>query len=248
MLVYKRVLKIVLPIAGAGIAFAGLLTLFQNELPSNPYLLLGKIFGLTVGSAIWGLVQAFAVITIIFAIFEWKKVSINNADFLSTLPNIPKTDWQIKTYEPIAGIIWSAIVVVVFLGFPWIAGVWLDDSGWIPIFDTLVIRSLWLPIILGAIIGVIKEIVRLVDRRYTWRLAIVTIIADIFIFLCAAVVFMNGRVMNPVFVSNIYKLFVDNDAEFIPFIFANFNLVFLGILTFALALDSLTVSVKAIKA
>ena len=79
------------------------------------------------------------------------------------------------------------------------------------------------------------------------RLAIVTIVADLLSLVCAALVFLNGRILNPAFVSNVGALFTVENAEWLPWFFARGHLFFLGLLCFALLLDMVTTLVKAVK-
>ena len=247
-LIYKLVLKIVLPIAAVGIAFAGVLSLFaEGPQTQNPYMLIGKTIAGMFGGAIGGTLQAFAIITFIFAVFEWKKVRLGNGDFLASLPQVPKPNLRIKPYEPVIGMAWSVLAAVVFLGFPQVAGAWLEGAGWIPVFDTQVLRSFWLPIVLWAVLGIAKEIVKLIDGSYTPRVAIVTTGANLLIAAGAVMVFRQSQIMNPAFVQNIDKLLVGEGGRLISGLFEKFNLLLLGIVLFALVLETITTLVKARK-
>ncbi|MDR1563934.1 MAG: hypothetical protein LBS74_03145 [Oscillospiraceae bacterium] len=247
-LVYKRILKIVLPIASAGIAFASILTLgLEWDATLNPYALFGKAVGQIFGGIVGGVIQAFAIITVIFALLERKKVVFNDGDALSNLPPVPKAKAQIKPSEPIAGMIWCVIAAVFFLGFPQLAGAWTESTGWVPIFVPSVIRSFWFFIVLWAVLGITRESVKLIEGQYTKRLAVVAIFCDVLTAISAAVVFLNGKIMNPEFVSNITELLVGEGGDAISVLFVNFNLFLLGIVFFALILDLTTTTVKAWK-
>ena len=247
-LIYKLVLKIVLPIAAAGIAFASILALLLDGGPETRSLAdIATAVLKPIAGAFGGVIQAFAMITFIFAIFEWKKVKFNGGDFIDALPLVPKTNERIKPWEPIAGMVWCVIAAVVFLGFPQVAGIGLFPAGgesWVPLFDVAAIRSLWLPVALWAVLGIAKEIVKLIEGRYTRRLAIVTAAADIGIGVSAAVMFSQGRIMNPAFTQAIAAMF---DVPLITGVFTHFNRFFLGIVLFALALEMVTVTWKAWK-
>ena len=247
-LMYKFVLKLVLPIAAGGIAFASILALLLGGGPeTHAFADIATAVLQPVAGAIGGCIQAFAIITIIFAIFEWKKVKFSGGDFLAALPTVPIKNERIKPWEPIAGMVWCVVAAVVFLGFPQVAaiGSFPSDGGdWVPLFNVPAIRALWLPVVLWAVLGIAKEIVKLVDGRYTRRLAIVTLAADIGIGGSAAVTFSQGRILNPAFLQTAAAMF---DEPIITGIFAHFNLFFLGVVLFALALEMGTVSFKAWK-
>ncbi len=248
-LLYKLVLKIVLPIALVGIAFASILSLFADGglAERNPYMLLGKIIGQAVGGAVGGTMQAFAIITFVFAILERKKVTFDDGDFFARLPTVPKAEERIKIHEPIMGIAWCVLAAAVLLGFPQVIGAWNKSVGWVPLLATQVVRSLWLPILLWFALGVVKEVVKLVDGRYTLRVGIVTGSANLLTIACVAVVFLQSRILNPAFLKHIDQFLVgEGGAEIAP-LFAKINLLFLCIVLFALVLDTVTVAVKVRK-
>ena len=242
-LMYKLVLKLVLPIAAAGIAFASILALLLDGGPeAHAFVDVVTAVLKPIAGAFGGVIQAFAVITFIFAVLERGKVSFSGGDFLAALPPVPKASERVKPWEPIAGMVWCVIAAMVFLGFPQVAGWWIDGTGWASLFNVPVIRSLWLPVVLWAVLGIAKEIMRLVDGRYTRRVAIVTIAADIGIGVSAAVMFSQGRIMNPDFLQAVAAMF---GVPLITGVFAHFNLFFLGVVLFALALEMGTVTWKA---
>jgi hypothetical protein len=249
-LLYKRILKIVLPIAAAGIAFASVLELcLEWDLSPDPLALFSKALGQTLAGILGGGIQAFAVITFIFAVLERKKVVFHDGDMLSHLPPVPKVKAQIKPYEPIAGMIWCVIVAVFLLGFPQVAGMWTDGTGWIPLFVPSVIRSSWFLIVLWAALGIARESVKLIEGQYTKRLAAVAVVCDILTAISAAIVFLNNKIMNPEFINHIGDWFADaGEPGRVPIeIFTNFNLFFLSLVLFALILDASITTVKALK-
>jgi len=247
-LFYKLVLKIVLPIAAVGVAFASILSLFaEGPQPQNPYMIFGKVLAGMFGGIVGGALQAFAVITVVFAVFEWKKVRLGDGDFLSNLPLVPRADERIKPREPIVGMALTVLAAAAFLGFPVIAGVWLEGAGWIPVFAEGVIRGFWLPIVLWAALSIAKEIVKLIDGSYTPRLAIATAVANLLIAAGAVVVFRQGKIMNPVFVQNIGKLLEGDGGRLLTGLLENAHLLLLGLVLFALVLETVTTIRKARK-
>jgi hypothetical protein len=249
-LVYKRILKIVLPIAALGIAFVSVLALcLERDAARNPYLLFGQAIGQALAGIVGGGIQAFAVITFIFAVLERKKVVFNDGDALSHLPPVPKSQERIKPYEPIAGMIWCVVAAVFFLGFPQVAGAWVEGVGWISIFVPSVIRGFWFPIVFWAALGIARESVKLIEGQYTKRLAVVAVVCDILTAISAAVVFLNGEIVNTEFARHVGGWFVDAREPGVVLLwgFEHFNLVFLGIVLFALILDATVTAVRAWK-
>ena len=243
---YKFLLKLVLPIAAGGVAFASMLALLlDGPMPQSFAEIAAAVFQ-PIGGAFAGVIQAFAMITILFAIFEWKKVKLGDGDFIDALPPLPVKNEAIKPREPIAGMALCAAMALAFLAFPQIMGGWIDGAGWLPALDATVMRSLWLPIVLWAVLGVGKEIVRLVEGRYTRRLAIAASVANPVIAACAVIAFRGGRIMNPVFLARMGELFGEEGRIAMTAI-TNAHLIFLGVVFFALVLETVTWWVKAWK-
>ena len=241
-LMYKFVLKLVLPIAAGGVAFASLLSLLLGGgAGMDPWLLAGKTFGEIFAGIVGGTIQAFAIVTFVFAVLEHKKVVFGGSDFIDSLPQVPVKNERVKPWEPIAGMVWCVVAAVVFLGFPQVMG-GRFGAGWMPAFDVAALRALWLPIALWMALGIGKEIVRLAEGRYTRRLLIVTLAADLATAACAAVVFLPGKIMNPAFAQNVGVIF---NEPFLTKFFVNFNQFFLGLVIAALVIEIVTVSVKA---
>ena len=245
-LVYKFVLKLVLPIAAAGIAFASVLALLLDGGPAAHSLVdIATAILQPIGSAFAGAIQAFAIITFIFAVLERKKVSFGGADFIDALPLVPVKDERVKPWEPIAGMALCVVMALVFLAFPQVMGGWMDGAGWIPALDTTVMRSFWLPIALWAVLGIGKEILRLVEGRYTRRLGIAAAVVNPVIAACAVIAFRSDRIMNPAFLQHMDKIF--GGEGLLMALFEKGHLIFLGLVMFALVLETVTFWVKARK-
>jgi len=243
---YKFMLKLVLPIAAGGMAFALLLSLLlegdtQTPAPAEIFVEIMKLLAGIVG----GSIQAFAIITVIFAVFERKKVSFGEGDFIDALPLVPSKNERIPRWEPIAGMAWGAVAAVFFLGFPQVAGWWFGGAGWTPIFDAAAIRSLWLPIVLWAVLGIGTEALRLIEGRYTRRLAIVMAAANLCIAASVIFVFAQSRIINAAF-APAFREFL-GDIPLVGTIFAHFNLFFLAVVLFALAIETVTAVYKGWK-
>ncbi|MDR2957093.1 MAG: hypothetical protein LBU61_02785 [Coriobacteriales bacterium] len=244
--IYKRVLKIVLPIVG--IATPCALVIAQLlEPPSQPFFLIPLLIGQIIGGTMAGVFQGFAIITFIFAILERYKADLGNGDFFASLPMVPKKTEQIKPYEPIIGLIFSIIGVAIFLGFPQICGIYIDNNTWLPILNVVVIRSLWLPIILWAVLAIIKETMRLIEGRYTVRLMVVVIIVNVFALVCSGVVLMNTAIINPEFFAFMTNLISGDGAEIVNLLIRNSNVLMLAVICFALLLDCVVTVVKTVQ-
>jgi len=161
--------------------------------------------------------------------------------------NAIKTDRKFSYFEPIAGIIFAIVATVIFLGFPQIIAVVFVSGPLIPTFNTEVIRSLWVPIILWAIFRIAIEIFYIVEHRYTKRLAITTLIGNVLALICTLVIFIPSRIVNDEYIDWIHTYFGSIGAEWFGEILARPNLIIILIMLIGLILDSITVSVKGFK-
>jgi len=246
---YKRILRFLLPIVAAAVALSGAISALVNTKPAtNPLLFVGQLIGQAIGGAIGGAFWAFAILTIIFAIMQRLHVSlIPQDDFFSRLHPVPQKRAEIKLVVPIIGMFWSAVLLIVFLGFPQIISVWRESGGWIPVFAISVIRSFWPLILLWATLGIAKQAVMLIEGQYSVRVALATLIANVAILACAAVVFLNPTIMNPAFLSYLSKLLITNGnaqlAEWAPHLGVGFFLI----ISFALVVDMISTASHALR-
>ena len=252
-LMYKRVLRTVLPITAVVLAVLTTVGfLMGDEFTSSLFILfvdvtiathVVQVIVFTVG----GVVQAFAVITVVFAVLEYMKVDIKGSG-LNNLPEIPDAKHTISPYGPIGGIAFAVSTSVLFLGFPYVMRIgW--NFGWVAVFDTGIIRSLWLPIILWTIVEIVAEIMKLVEGRYTMRLAMVTVVTSILQVIFTIIVFGNNGILNPEFISQMGELGVDFEA--IGWIYDNIimqpNMLIMAIVLIVIFFETLDVVVKALQ-
>jgi hypothetical protein len=175
-------------------------------------------------------------------------VNIYAGDFLDELPEAPQNSeksGEIGIGEPIFGMIMCVIVAVLFLGVPQSIGGMFNDI-WIPMFDTAVLRSLWLPIIAWVIFGIIAEVVTIMEGRYTKRLAFVSVVINLLIVGCAATVFLQDSVMNPEFVQNTSAILNYEAGWLVPWL-SNSNTIIFAIICIIAIAESVSITAKAWK-
>lgn len=235
---YKTVLKIVLWAAGGGTLFAGILSSLLNPSPEVWYVSILH----WLGTILFGLLFAFAFVTILFAVFQRRGIPLE-AESIDNLPPVPQKHETIGRADPIIGIIISVLFAVVFLAAPQIlCGIF--DGEVIPVFNPQVVRSQWYLVILLAVAGITVESVSLYEGRYTRRLAAVTVIGNIFSGILTVFFLGNPAIINPDFIEKTSSLF---SSAFLGDLFRNLNLLLLAVVSFALVLDMVTVLVKALK-
>ena len=162
-------------------------------------------------------------------------------------PHTKEKEKKFSYFEPIAGIIFAVVATVIFLGFPQIIAVVFIGGTLIPTFNADVIRSLWIPIILWALIRLAVEGFYFVERSYTKRLAIATLIGNVLALICTLVIFIPGRIVNVDYIDWIHTYFASIAAEWFGEILARPNIVIIVIMLVGLILDSITVIRKGFK-
>jgi len=205
-LMYKRVLLTVLPIIAAVLAILTTMGFFIGDESSLSIIIIGivnvaylsyamQILTVTIG----GVVQAFAVITVVFAVLDYRKVEMQGNEFFD-LPEIPEAKMKISPFEPILWIAFSIVTTILLLGFPQIMGAYLDGR-WITVFNIEVVRGLWLPILVWTLLEIIAEAVKLVEGQYNMRVVAVTVAACILQIVCVFAVFGNSDIINSEIIS-----------------------------------------------
>lgn len=248
---YKYVLKIVLICTVFGIIVAtvisGILNFSQNGgVESTVQSTVTFIVSLVTGP-IFGCIFAFGFVTALFAFFCYKDIKIDTTGNFDNLPAVPKKNEKISKTDSITSIVLSIVFLIVFLFVPQIFCVSINEPNkLIPIFNVETVKQTWYIIVMFSVVGIIKNIVKLLEGRYTKRVMITTVIADSASAILSVWWLMNDKIINFEFINNIRNLF-DNESEFISNIFSNFQYVFLGFIIFALLLDLIVTVIKCLK-
>ncbi|MDF2905806.1 MAG: hypothetical protein K0R34_1127 [Herbinix sp.] len=205
---YLFVLKIVIGATLFGMCIATVLELITSN-SHIWYSYLGNWIGEMIGSV----GMAFASITILFAILEWKGVNLK--EFIpgwevEELPQVPVKEANIPISEPITGIIFTIIGMVIFTSAPQLLGAYhFDDGGLtaIPVFNMDTFRVV-LPLFLITMgLGLLKNIWELVDRRYSIAYAIYVFIINTVSTILTVIIFTRFDIWNSSFASKINEAF-----------------------------------------
>lgn len=136
---------------------------------------------------------------------------------------------------------------VLFLGVPEILGFFRADTGeMVPVFSAAAIRSRWYLIVLFALLGITGESVKLMERQYNRTVMWVTIVTNLVSALLAVWWLTSSQVYNPVFSERLDVLFGES-APVIGAVMGHFQYFFLGVLLFALTLDTIDTVFKTIR-
>lgn len=239
---YVFVMKIVLICVTFGVTLSALILFFFERGETVSWF---AAMGQWVRMLWEGLLGSFAFVTFLFAFFDYKGISVDNYSGLEDLPPVPKKKEQISRGETIFGIGISVVFLIVFLVCPQIFCAVTKEGELIPILSTEVIRNTWYIIVIFSALGIIREIMKLLDGKYTGRVVITTVITDLLSALCAFWWLLRKDIINPEFVGKIGELF-EGDGAFIVTIFSNFQYFFLGVILFALLLDIMNAVFKGI--
>ena len=212
---YWMVLKIVLLCVAGGITIAVIVGALAD--PVSPWKLIVDWIG-TLMSTLFG---AFTWVTIVFALIENKdwfkadgalgevigeieqeiKSDKTSGSFLDSLPEVPKKSEVIKRSDPIAGIVFAVIWIIILTTVPQIFGIYWRTGDGISrittIFDLDVLRSVTVLFVIATILGICRDIFKLIEGRYTKRLAIATVAFDVPALLISIYVFTRENLFNP---------------------------------------------------
>ena len=236
---YKYVLKIVMICTIFGVILANIISGILDFSKSNSIENVVSSSANFIASLITNLIisvgAAFGFVTALFAFFYHKDIKIDTTSNLDSLPSVPEKNEKISKVDSIISIGLSVIFLIVFLTAPQIFCVAIYNE-FIPIFNFETIRQTWYIIVMFSIVGIIRDVVRLIEGRYSKKVMITTVAANIISGFLSVWWLMNDRIMNPKFADNISKIF-NNESTFIINIFSNFQYFFLGLIIFALLLD-----------
>lgn len=210
---YLSVLRIVL--ISIGIAMT---VVFAIDTIMNPLKILDHFVSNLV-SFIMGCFQGFAWVTIIFGLMEYTGVKKDQLGIKrahkwtpSDLSPLPDQRNRIKRSDPIASIVFTVLFLVLFSFSIDLFGVWRlaegDSSTVVPFFNEEVFRG-FLPyiwVVFG--LGVLKDIMKLIEGKWTMRLIGFDILICILNFVLALIMFSDITIWNSDFIQQM------SEAEF----------------------------------
>lgn len=229
---YRFVLKIVLACVALGMTIVTGITLLTEG--GAWYRAVFSWLGL-----LWnGLLSAFAIVTMLFAVFYRKGIQLGEPWNLDSLPPVPKKNQEISRWECGFGMGFPLLFLLVMLLAPQVFSAHISETGeWIPILDPRAIRDSWYLLVPFALLGVVRDGVKLWEGHYNRSVLLTTLGADILSGILAALWLCRFDILNPQFTQWVSRLFAEESTR-ISAIFANFQAFFLGIILFALVLDA----------
>ncbi|MDW7729267.1 MAG: hypothetical protein SCJ94_04585 [Bacillota bacterium] len=207
---YFFVVKIVVAAVAFGISLA-LTISYVIDPPQSLLEVIGSYFSSIINAAF----QGFAWVTVVFAIFEYFDVSLgkefkDNKWTPDDLPQLPKKELIIKPAEAIVGIVFAVIAIVLFNTADHLLGIYIvtenEPSRIIPLFNHEVFRMM-LPLLnIMLLIGIVKEVTKLLIGKWTNTLALMNLGFNI-ITLVLFIVFINSQgLLNIDFITYFYTI------------------------------------------
>lgn len=247
---YTFVLKIVLGATALGMAIA-LAVGFATSPPAD----IGAGIGEFISSMIMALLQAFAWLTLGFALAErynTKKIKFPDDNWKpSDLPPVPLEKETIKRSEPIAGMVFILLVMILFNVAPQIFSVYVSGETLmvVPIFDlsnwsdTVVVFNFIFAL------GLAKEFIRLLFGRYNMKLAVGITVVNIMSLVASIALLVSPATWNPELASTLTSIGAFGMAS-------DFNLayyldlfvkVLVGLVILGFIVDTVTLFVRAVR-
>ena len=248
---YVFVLKIVIAAVAFGITLALTIGYFVNPPQS-----LAEIAGGYFNALVTALFQGFAWVTVVFAIFEhydfrpgkeFKDEEWSPAD----LPELPVREALIKPAEAIVGIIFAVLALILFNTADHLIGIYIfsEDTATriIPLFNHVLFRSL-LPLLnIMLVIGIIKEILKLIIGRWTLSLAVINAAFNLVSFALFAIFINSAGLINPEFAAFWVDLgLIPSDADLMA-LWSQAAKGLTIVVALALLIDTIVNFVKAVR-
>lgn len=171
--------------------------------------------------------QGFAWVTIIFGIIEYAGVKTPKIsqdpkkDWKpSMLQPIPHSKAQIKLSEPITGIIFTIIFLVLFTVSDHLLGIIRFNEGQpttiIPFFNQAVFRGYFPLIWILIALAILRDCLKIIVRKWTMNLVYSHIIINIISFVVSLIIFMNSDLWNSQFLNELVEhgLLIRGDENF----------------------------------
>lgn len=237
---YKFLLKIVLSATAFGLVVAGVLEAAKTGRAFTFFSLLSALGNLSLS-----LLIAFAMVTLLFTVFERAGVHIDfNFDTLENLPPVPKKQAEIPKWEPMAGIVFSVVFGIVFLAVPQIIFAIVNGRA-VPIFNVQLVHASWYIAAALFAVGALRDAYKLFVGRYTLGLLAVNTISNFVSAFLTAAFLQGGKIFNAELFILVSPLL--NENEFLISAFAKLPLLLLGIILFALLIDTISVAVRCLR-
>lgn len=248
---YLLVLKIVMAALAFGLTVALAIGYAVNP-PQSLLEAVGRYFATLLAAA----AQGFAWVTAFFAMFEYFGVEISKPSrghrwVPAQLPKIPEKNVVIKPVEPIVGIVFTVLAIILFNFAHHLIGIYFTGEGAglvvIPLFSSEGFRQILPFFNLLFAIGLVKDSAKLVLGKWTPGLGGINAVLNGVSLVVVIAILTNTGIWNRDF----FNFFLDQGVlpagmDF-EVIWGYFTKGLIAVITFALIVDTITNLVKGFK-
>lgn len=231
---YIKIIKIVGAAVPFGLAVAMLIQALMGELA----------WYAAVAKWIWAsasaLFTAFGVITLIFAVFEYKNVKLDDLSAQAGPFDLPPVSKEPEKPQGRAGLIVTILFTVLFsLLFAFAPGIFAfyTPDSFIPIFDAGRVQTLVPAILLLMLFEIGREVYRFLDAPHGVRPFVITTAFSAVCLALTLLIYGGGSVCNPTFLPDVFAHFNEFDPIF-GLIWSNVLRYFPLLIVFAFVLET----------
>lgn len=252
---YIRVMPIVLLASAFGVLLGGIMGVISGEITGTWPQLFAELLSMVYNT----LLSAFAIITIVFAVLDYKKVDIHSEDDLSKLPAVPTKKEKISRSDCIVGIVINIILLSFFLFAPQFMGgyVGVYTSGAasttiVPFFDTEAVKSVWWLFVISFGADIVSNIYKLVVGRWNVKTAVFNAVCNVVTIVSSAVILLGKNIFCVYIAKDVSSALVAAGEAPLPeaaaMLFGRLNIIIFAIIFFAGILSIITGFAKAFAA
>lgn len=252
---YLKVLKIVLIVFGSVALVFGLIDALLNPEAIGIIARIGEIIARTISGIFKGLLSAFAIVTLVFALISSYGKSIHKKPWdPETLPPLHKTNQERISYtssiaELIVTIIFGAIMIYVLYHADRFVGWFTEEGNWTPmtpLFDQAHVVMFIPFFITSLILAVVAIIIKIKDAHWTLGVGISRTVHQVFSFVVVLVFVLNPHMIHADFIAQLAEFFdlsIQEIAEYVRRVSTGIS-VFIGLMV---TIDLVTTWVKTTK-
>lgn len=216
---YKKVLTIVLTVVALVSLFVGAIEGAVEGANRIWYEMIGLIIGQAIGNTINGLFAGFGIVTLIFAILEYKQVKLQKEPWsLQKLPQIPTTATMTiprtkATIAMMASIIFPTTFVLILMRYPNLIG-WYENGTLIAVFFQEATIQLFIPFFIASIaIETLLRSLQIIKGAWTLRSTAIWGIYRILEVVLMSVFVLHPNLIHPDFIHHIGIVFEISPAS-----------------------------------
>lgn len=221
---YFFVLKIVLTAVGIGMFIASAIQIVQGDISGQTITeQILSTFANILGNIWSGLLSAFAVVTIVFALVEHfssnddlkrMEQELSEGHFPwnpDSLPSVPAEKLRIKRSDPVVTTIFSLLFLVIINTVPELIGLYRQSSNGLQITGFVgegFMQHVTL-VSIAVVLGICLEMLKLAYGRWNWLQVVAGLLQNAFSFVITMRIIRDPEFINPRFIVEVDRYFSD---------------------------------------